>query len=74
MQGRREQIQKAGPIIYIAEGGSGGHALKCVLGLMRLLFVHAYSKYLPASCRLCLAVSDKESTGPQLVDCAVVTY
>ena len=60
-QGRREdgrgprQIQKAGPIIQIVQGGSGGtppenvevlHALSVFWGLLRLLFVHAYSTYI----------------------------
>ena len=45
------------------------HALKCVLGASEVLFAHVYSTYIPASCRLCLTVSDRKvpHTGPQPV-------
>ena len=38
----------------------------CSGGFLRLLFVHAYSTYIPASCRLRSAVSDQKvrHTGP----------
>ena len=70
-QGRREdcggpgQIQKVGPILY--EGGLGARPQKILKfymlwGLLRFLFAHAYTccTYLPASCRLCLAVLDRK--------------
>ena len=36
------------------------NVLKCVLGLLRLLFAHAYSTYIRASCRLRLVLSDRK--------------
>ena len=54
-------------------GGGGGprtntkvwssHKMDCVRGvwgLLKLFFVHSHSTYIPASCRLRLAVSDRK--------------
>ena len=81
IQGRWEdwggagQIQKVGPrkMDYVRGVGSTPpgnfemlHALQCVCRLLRLFFMHAHSKYIPASCRLRLTVSDQRvwHTGP----------
>ena len=62
----QDKDKKWGPTIWIVRGGSGGippenvenlHALKCVLGAPEaLFFVNSHSIYIPASCRLQLAV------------------
>ena len=63
------KYKKWGPTKWIVRGGLGVrpqeilrflHALKCILGAPEALFVHAHSTYIPASCRLRLAVSDRK--------------
>ena len=79
MQRRREdwggpgQIQKVGPLQNgLCERGGPQEILRFYMlwsvfrGLLRLFFEHAHSTYIPASCQLRLAVSDRKvrRTGP----------
>ena len=71
LEGSRANTKIGAHNIDCARGVWGQIPLKfwdftCSDGALRLLFVHAYSTYIPASCHLRLAVSDQEvrRTGP----------